>query len=305
MPITVKTILRYLTDPHYRFVNNARRGGYQDMPDEAYIRRMFRAKMGYDLPLENPQTFNEKLQWLKLHDRRDIYTRMVDKCEAKAFAADTIGSQYVIPTLGVWKRAEDIDFSQLPDRFVLKCTHDSHGLVICKDKSQLNIPAAVEKLNKCLRRSYYKYLREWPYKNVEPRIIAEQYVDNAGQDLADYKIHCFHGEPKVILVCQDRFAATGLTEDFFDCDWNHLNVSRTQHGNAPKAVPRPPELEEMLRLSRVLSQGIPFVRCDFFVADGRVLFGEMTFYPASGFKPFSPPSFDKTLGDFLTLPEEK
>jgi len=260
-------------------------------------------RVGYKLNLDNPQTFNEKLQWLKLHNRRPEYTQMVDKVEAKKFVADIIGEDHIIPTLAVYNRVEDIDFDALPDKFVLKCTHDSGGIVVCKDKSKLDKKAALVKLKRGLSRNYYYQNREWPYKNVKPRIIAEQYMSNGGEEeLVDYKVHNFNGTPEVILVCRDRYKETGLTEDFFSRQWEHLDISRPDHPQAAKLASRPRELEEMLRLSEMLSKDIPFVRTDFYTIDNKVYFGELTFFPSSGMKSFIPEEWDKTFGDWIKLP---
>lgn len=295
-------LLKYITDSNYRFVRNAAIGKYINLPDKEYIERMFCAKMGYELDLNNPKTFNEKIQWLKLFDRNPEYSRMVDKYEVKGYISEKIGEKYSIPLLGVWEHVEDVDFDSLPNEFVLKCTHDSHGLVICKNKKQLDVSEAKKTLNKALNSDYYHRFREWPYKNVKPRIIAEQFMSNEGHDLIDYKVHCFNGEPKIVLVCADRFADTGLTEDFYDCDWNHLSVSRPQHPNAKNKAKRPEKLEEMLEISRTLSEAIPFLRVDFYIINGDLYIGELTFFPASGFQRFEPDRIDLEWGNWLVLP---
>ena len=223
--------VRYFRDDGYRFRVNAAHGVYRNMPDEEYIRRMFRAKMGAEPDLESPRTFNEKMQWLKLHDRKPIYTVMVDKYAAKQFAADIIGQEHIIPNLGVWDRAEDVDFDALPEQFVIKCTHDSHGLVICRDKSALDESAAREKLAQGLKRDYYLALREWPYKNVPHRIIAEPYLEDTDKpgELTDYKIHCFNAEPRIIQVITDRFSPGGMINDHYSLDWEKLKLGRGRH----------------------------------------------------------------------------
>ncbi len=274
-------------------------------PDKKYLELMFPMRTGYKLNLDNPQTFNEKLQWLKLYDRRPEYTQMVDKVEAKKYVATIIGDEHIIPTLAVYDKVEDIDFDALPNQFVLKCTHDSGGIVVCKDKTKLDIKAARAKLKRGLSRNYYYQNREWPYKNVKPRIIAEQYMSNEGGELDDYKVHNFNGTPEVILVCRDRYKGTGLTEDFFSRQWEHLDISRPDHPQAVKQPRRPKELEEMLRLSEMLSKDMPFVRTDFYTIDNKVYFGEITFFPSSGMKTFVPEEWDKTFGDWIKLPEKK
>ena len=270
--------------------------------DRKYLELMFPMRVGYKLNLDNPQTYNEKLQWLKLYDRRPEYTQMVDKVEAKKFVANIIGEEHIIPTIAVYDRVEDINFETLPNQFVLKCTHDSGGIVVCKDKSKLNKKAALAKLERGLSRNYYYQNREWPYKNVKPRIIAEKYMSNGGEELEDYKVHNFNGTPEVILVCRDRYKETGLTEDFFSHHWEHLDILRPDHPQASKPISRPKELEEMIRLSEKLSKDIPFVRTDFYTINNKVYFGELTFFPSSGMKTFIPDKWDKTFGDWIKLP---
>lgn len=271
--------------------------------DKFYIEMLFWLHMGKRLDWNNPQTFNEKLQWLKLYDRKPEYTTMVDKYKVREYIAERLGEEYLIPLLGVWNDPDEIDFDALPNQFVLKCNHNSGlGMCICKDKTKLDIAKVKAALRKGLKQDYYLTGREWPYKNVERKIIAEKFMTDGGEDLADYKIHNFNNGPKVILVCRDRFKDSGLTEDFFSEDWEHLDVARPDHPNASTPVERPKELEEMLSLAEKLSQGRPFLRTDFYTVGGRVYFGELTFFPASGFSPFIPPQWDETLGKWITLP---
>lgn len=270
--------------------------------DKTFLKLLFPLRTGYKLNLENPRTFNEKLQWLKLYDRKPEYTKMVDKYEAKKYVASIIGEEHIIPTLAVYDRAEDIDFDALPNQFVLKCTHDSGGIIICKDKSKLDREAAIKKLSHGLKKNYFYQNREWAYKNVKPRIIAEQYMTNSGKELEDYKVHNFNGTPKVILHCRNRYKETGLTEDFYNRDWEHLDVKRPDHENASKSAERPKELDEMLRLSEQLAKDITFVRSDFYTIDHKVYFGELTFFPASGMKAFIPEKWDEIFGEWLKIP---
>jgi len=270
--------------------------------DVTYIKWRWNAYMDYPLNLEDPKSFNEKLQWIKLYDRQPIYSKLVDKYEVKQFVADIIGEEHIIPTIGVYDSVEDINFDELPQQFVLKCTHDSGGIVICRDKSSLNRETAIKKLQRGLKKNYYYQNREWPYKNVKPRIIAEQYMDNVGQELDDYKVHNFNGEPKVILVCSDRYKESGLTEDFYSCEWQHLDLSRPGLQHSKEVQHKPAELDKMLELASKLSKDIPFVRTDFYIIDHQVYFGEMTFFPACGMKPFEPREWDYNFGDWLKLP---
>lgn len=275
------------------------------LPDSIFLKLTYRSRMGKKLNLKAPRTFNEKLQWLKMYDHNPAYTDMVDKHAVKDYIVKTIGAEYVIPTLGVWEHFEEIDFDQLPERFVLKCTHDSGGLVIVKDKALLDKKAARESIDRSLRRNYYYAGREWPYKNVPPRIIAEEYIEDSSGELADYKVHCFNGEPRMILVCRDRFAETGLTQDFFSEKWEHLPIKRPTAPNSAVEIPRPAYLDEMLRLSALLAKDLPFARIDFYEVDGKLYFGEITFYPAGGMAKFVPEEWDETLGSWLTLPSRR
>lgn len=273
--------------------------------DQGYIKHYFYCKTGNRLNLEAPVTFNEKLQWLKFNDHHPEYSVMVDKYAVKDYVSKKIGSKYVIPTLALYDTVADIDFEALPAQFVLKCTHDSGGVVICKDKANLDRNAAIVKLQKGWGKNYYRYSMEYPYRDVQPRIIAEQFLSDNGTELCDYKVHCFNGEPRVILVCKDRHAASGLTEDFFTTEWEHLGVRRPEHPNATQPIERPEELKELLELSCVLAAGIPFVRVDFYIIQHKIYFGELTFFPASGMTPFVPESFDRLFGSWLQLPSEK
>ena len=276
---------------------------YISIPDKMYLHMKYYLRMGKRLNLKNPQTFNEKLQWLKLYGRRPIDTILSDKYAVKDYIAKTIGPNYVIPLLGVWDRFDDIDFDKLPDQFVLKCTHDSGGIVICKDKSKLDKVSAKKKLEASLKTDFYVYSREKAYKNIPRRIIAEQYMeDSSSQELIDYKVHNFNGEPKMILLCQSRFSKGGLREDFYTPEWDHLDIRRPGHPNAVELAQKPAELEEILNLSSKLAESMPFVRTDFYIIDGKIFFGEITYSPAAGMTPFIPDKWDKILGDWIVLP---
>jgi len=274
--------------------------------DETFLRLKWKLRMDYPLNLDNPKTYNEKLQWLKLHDRKPIYTTMVDKYEAKKYVADIIGEEYIIPTLAVYDRVEDIDFDKLPNQFVLKWTHDSGGIVICKDKSKLNIDDAIKKLKKGERSHYYWRSREWPYKNVKPRIIAEQYMeDSTTSELRDYKFFCFDGEVKALFIATDRQKKGEETKfDFFDADFNHLDI-KNGHPNAEIPPAKPKMFDNMKELAGKLSKGIPQLRVDFYEVNGKVYFGELTFSHWSGMKPFEPVEWDYKFGEWIKLPVEK
>lgn len=285
----------------YVFVNLFGR----QMSDKTYLQCKWWVNNGKKLDLENPVTFNEKLQWLKLYNRNPMYTTMVDKYEAKKYVANIISDEHIIPTLGIYDSVEDIDFDSLPNQFVLKCTHDSGGIVICQDKTQLNRKEAIKKLRKGLKSNFYWTNREWPYKNVTPRIIAEKYMTNGDGELRDYKFFCFDGVPRVMFIASDRFSKEEETKfDFFDMEFNHLPF-RNGHPNATKPIERPAEFDEMRMLASKLSKGIPQVRVDFYDVNGQIYFGEMTFFHWSGFVKFDPEEWDYKIGEMIELPRNK
>ena len=280
------------------------KGFFGFLPDRLYLKLFYRIKMGKKLNLDNPQTYNEKIQWLKLNDRKDIYTTMVDKYEAKNYAADQIGEEYIVPTLGVWESFDDIDFEKLPEQFVLKCTHDSGGLVICRDKSNFDKKSAKKTINRCLRRDYYRASKEWPYKNVKPRIIAEIYMeDENDKELRDYKFFCFDGEVKALFIATERQEADETKFDFFDMEYNHLPFTNG-HPNAKNIPQKPQNFEKMIELSKILSRNIPHVRVDFYEGNGKVFFGELTFYHWSGMTPFDPEEWDYTFGSWINIEKQ-
>lgn len=271
------------------------------IPDKIYLQMMFYRHFRKFINFRNPKTISEKIQWLKLYDRKPIYTTMVDKYEAKKYVANIIGKQYIIPTLGVWDRVSEIEWEKLPDKFVLKCTHDSGSIVICKDKETFNKSAAVKILKKGLSRNGYWYGREWPYKNVKRKIIAEKYmVDESGIELKDYKIFCFNGVPRYIQVDYGRF--TNHERNLYSTDWSYMGFSSLYPTNKNHIIQKPVCLEEMLEIAKELSIGTPFMRVDLYVIQNEIYFGEITLFHGSGFEQFSPIEWDKKLGDLLTLP---
>lgn len=285
--------------------------------DRAYISIKYRSVFGRKPDLVSPKTFNEKLQWLKLHDRKPIYTKLVDKYEVKKYVASTVGEEYVIPTLGVWKRFDDIDFDALPDQFVLKCTHDSGGIVICRDKSEFNLDAARKKIDKCLKRNYYWRGREWPYKGVQPRIIAEPYMEDceaepedggkaprAIRGLTDYKFYCFHGKPEFLYISRGLENHATASISFLTMEWAFAPFRRSDYRAFDSLPEKPKGFEEMVRLCKALSKESAFVRVDLYQIGGRVYFSELTFSPCSGLMPFEPKEWDRRLGDLLRLKDE-
>lgn len=262
---SLNNIYKYLTKPDYRFLFWARYGRYNSMPDEEYLKRMFKATIGNELDLQNPKTFNEKIQWLKLNDRNPLYTILVDKYKVKKYVANIIGEEYIIPTLGVWEDPESIDFNQLPKQFVLKCNHNSGtGMYICKDKSLLNSAKVKAALKKGLEQNYYLTGREWPYKNVERRIIAEKYINSvSGQELIDYKFMCFNGEVKCSFVCTDRFDKSGLKVTFYDREWKMMPFER-HYPRSLQPISKPFMYGRMIELAEKLSRNLPFARIDLY-----------------------------------------
>ena len=274
------------------------------MSDEQYLKIAFWARMGKLPDIDNPKSFSEKLQWMKLYDHNPLYSKLVDKYEVKPIVAKKIGEEYIIPTIGLWNNADQIDFDLLPDQFVLKCTHDSGGLVICKDKSKLDRDAARKKLTTCLKHSFFWGMREWPYKDVKPRVIAEQYMEDETGELRDYKFFCFDGEVKALFIASDRTKDVETKFDFFDENFKHLPFTNG-HPNADVPPSKPVCFEEMKKLAAILSKGIPQVRVDFYEIRGKVYFGEMTFFHWSGMTPFVPEEWDYTFGSWIKIPNQK
>ena len=288
-----KEIIIYLND----------KGLLKFVSDEKIVKYKYEVAIGKKLNLDNPLTYNEKLQWLKLYDHKPVYTIMVDKVNVKDYVANVIGKEYVIPTISVYDHFDDINFSKLPNRFVIKCSHDSGGLVICKNKKNFDIKSAKEKIEKCLKRDYFYVHREWPYKDVRHKILIEEYLeDKKDKELRDYKFFCFDGIVKLMFVASNRQGAGDTYFDFFDRQYNHLDIING-HPNAPKIPHKPKLYNKMIELAEKLSKDIPHVRVDFYEVNGKVYFGEMTFFHWSGFVPFEPDDWDKKIGDYIILPK--
>ena len=296
-------ISSYLKKPQGLFVSLLQHfGGW--IPDKIYLKWLFRLKMGYKLDLKHPKTFSEKLQWLKLYNRKPEYTIMVDKYAVKDYVAEIIGKEYIIPTLGVWNRPEDIEWDKLPQKFVLKTNFGggSCGVVICQNKATFDKDAAIVKLESAMKQDIYSFLREWPYKDVPHKIIAEQYIEHQSEmtDLPDYKFFCFNGEPKYCQVISGRNTKESI--DFFDKEWNH------QPFHEPKIYPfaenrpsKPCCYDQMWDMAKKLAEGKPFSRIDFYEVDRKIYFGEITFFPTSGFGGFNPESYDELVGQMIKL----
>lgn len=273
------------------------------LPAELYLRLKYYRVFHKKLNLRHPVTFNEKLQWLKLYDHNPIYPSLVDKYEVKKIVSEKIGSQYIIPTYGVWNSFDEIDFDKLPNRFVLKCTHDSGGVFIVKDKKSMDIKAARSKINNSLKNNFYYEGREWPYKSVKPRIIAEKYLSDSveSEELSDYKLQCFDGKVDDILVCSGRNSEEGVKYYYFDKDWNYLPYSYETEDIEKFKQLKPQNLELMIQLAEKLSRNFPELRVDLYEIQGKVYFGELTLFSNSGFDTTITPEADKILGEKLSL----
>lgn len=274
------------------------------LSDQFYLRIIYRIRMGKKLDFSNCNTMNEKLQWLKINNHYDQLTNLVDKIKVKDYIIKTIGAQYVVKTLKVWKSPEDIkesDFDSLPQSFVIKSNHGggSAGVVICKDKSQLNLNQLKHKMRKSFKTDIYKYFREWPYKNIEKKIFAEEYL---GSEIIDYKFYCFNGQVDCVLLCLDRQNDSNTKFYFFDQNWNFCRYNKAGK-EAPKdfTIKKPDNLDEMFEIASKLSLGHPFVRVDLYNINGNIYFGELTFYPASGLDSNRLPETDLYFGNKIDL----
>lgn len=300
--------LRFITDSKYRFSVLSRRNFYKNTSDKRYLEMAYKSKFDKKLDLKNPITFNEKLQWLKLYDRNPEYTKMVDKCEAKKYVAGIIGEDYIIPTLGVWESFDDINFDTLPEKFVLKCTHDSGGLVICRNKTSFDKSFAKKLIEGSLRKNYFWNGREWPYKDVKPRIIAEAYMEDerGAEGLTDYKFFCFNGMPEMLYVSEGLSNHSTARISFYDMNGKQMPFRRSDYSPIEDDIVLPANFEQMRNMAQILSEHIssPFVRIDLYSINGKTYFSEITFFPCSGMLPFAPEEWDYKLGELIKLPEK-
>lgn len=302
MAQVIKKAIKFLVNKKYRVRILDSLGAYNHLSDEEYLKKWFKLKFEKDLDLTNPKSFNEKIQWLKLYDRKPIYTTMVDKHDAKVYVAERIGEEHIIPTLGVWEDFDDIDFDVLPSQFVLKCTHDSGGLVIVRDKSKLDKSKAKKRIEKSLKTEYFYQGREWPYKNVKPRILAEQYMeDDSGNGLRDYKFYCFNGVPKFLYVSEGLEDHSTAKISFVTCDWEFAPYERSDYRPFEKLPPKPQKFDQMLDFAAKLSDGTDFLRVDLYEINGQVYFSELTFFPCGGLMPFKDMKHDLEIGEMLHL----
>ena len=301
-------IEKYVKDP-FQIVTVLRNRNLLDwMPDRLYLQLLYRQRMGYRLDLDNPSTFNEKIQWLKLYDRKPIYTTMVDKYKAKEYVAGIIGKEHIVPNFGVWNHFDEIDFDALPDKFVLKCTHDSGGIVVCKNKRDLDRKKAREKIEKSLKTDYYFHCREWPYHDVERKIIAEKFMEDEESKKAgirDYKFFCFNGKPQFVYISEglDNHATARMV--FVTLDWKRASFQRTDYEEFDELPKKPDTFDEMFAIAETLSKGLDFIRVDLYQIQNKVYFSELTFSPCAGFIPFKDIKSDLEIGKMLHLTGEK
>ena len=280
----------------------AQKGFFDSWSDERYLKFTYRLMIGKKLNLNNPQTFNEKLQWLKIHDRNYQYTNLVDKIEAKKIVGKVIGEEYIIPTLEICNSFDEIDWEKLPNRFIIKCNHNSGGVIVVNDKKDLDKSSLRTHFNKLLKKNYYYNGREYPYKNIKPKIMIEENIQNANtkKQIDDYKLMCFNGKVKCSFVCSNRDSKEGLCVNFYDEDWNPMPFERHYPKNKQEFT-KPKEYDKMVELAEKLSKNIPFVRVDFYVVNDKIYFGELTFYPGSGMEEFTPDEWDYILGTWLDI----
>ena len=298
-------IRTFIENPQYFITSPAAKGWLNWVPDSLYLKVLYRVIMGRKLNLKNPKEYNEKLQWLKLNDRKPEYSTMVDKYEVRGYIEDLLGDKYLIPCLGIYDSVDDIDIDALPNRFVLKCTHDSGSVEICKDKSSFDIEGARHRLSQAMKRNYYATYREWPYKSVKPRIIAEGYLEGDGGDLKDYKVMCFNGEAKIIEVHENRFVEGKVhTQTFYDREWGIVPLTQVETVTVDRPGERPRQLDEILRLSELIAKDMYHARIDWYIEGDKIYFGEITFFDGSGFESFSTPEMERMLGDMIKLPEK-
>ena len=305
----LKKGLRFVFDSDYRFPILASYGVYKNMPDEEYLKKLYKSKFGKEPDFDNPKTFNEKLQWLKIYYRRPDYTMMADKYAVRPYIAEKIGEEYLVPLLGVWDSPDDINFDELPDQFVLKCNHNSGlGLCICRDKSKLNIQKVRDELRKGLAEDYSVASCEWQYRDIPRKIIAEKYMKDAQQNeetgIINYKVSCFNGVPKYIYVSRNSQGKKNDCLSLLTPEWEDAPFTHKRYKPFDVLPPKPVNYDKMLEFSRILSADIPFVRVDFYEIDGRLYFSELTFTVAGGFTHYSPDESGELIGSWLELPEK-
>lgn len=298
---SIRKIIEYIRNP-YKFINYLGvKGKLNFISDELYLRLIYRARVGKKLNLKKPQSFTEKMQWQKLNDRKEIYHSYVDKFLVREVVKDKIGEEYLIPLIGVYSDEKEINWNQLPEKFVLKATHTSGDVIVCDDKNKLDINECNKMIHKWLKREYFYISREWPYKGLKPRVVCEEFLSEDGNVPIDYKIMCFNGEPETIEVNKGRFV--NHTIEIYDKDWNKLNVYTDDYGFVNTLTPKPSKLDEILDIARKLSHGLMQCRIDLYYVKNRIYFSEITFFSGAGFDSYKPESFDKYLSEKFIIPE--
>lgn len=298
----MKAFFNMLYEKVYNFIF------YYLIPDSWEIRYRFKKKVGYRCNLRSPKSFNEKIQWLKLHDRNPLYTKLIDKIQVKSFVAKVLGDDYVIPMIGQgYSHFDDIPFDELPDKFVIKCNHDAASFIVCKDKSTFDFKAAKDKIEKALKVNYYHFVgKQWGYKYIKPQVFVEKYMSDANGELPDYKFMMFNGTCKCIFTCFERGSHHAMKMNFYDPQWRLLPFTRIYH-NTDTKIPKPENFDKMLDVANHLAAAInvPFVRIDLYNVNNRIYFGEYTFYPGGGLEAFTPVEWDYILGSWLDLNVKK
>ena len=299
----IRGSFKYITDRDYRWKLNTKLGLNNRLSDEEFLSRQFEIMMGYPIDFDNVRTFSEKMTWLKLNDHDARYINLVDKKAVKEIAAEKLGDAYVTPLLGVWEKAEDIDFAELPEQFVLKCTHDSHSVQICRDRAVFDEKTAVKKLHKALKRNYYFRFREWPYQAVKPRVIAEELLQNQdGSEVMEYKLMMFEGKVRFVIVCSGREQGT-LRCDYFDPEFQQLEI-QDHYSHSEKKIEKPVCWDQMVEMAEKLAEDFILVRIDFYLVDDIPRFGEYTFYDCAGYVHYEPEDWNLKIGSWVHLPCE-
>ncbi len=296
-----KKVIQYIKNP-YKFINYLGvKGKLNFISDELYLKLIYRARVGEKLNLKNPQNLTEKMQWQKLYDRKEIYHNYVDKFLVRDVIKEKIGEEYLIPLIKVYDNQKQINWDELPDKFVLKATHTSGDVIVCKDKNKLDIDEANDMIEKWYKRDYYPISREWPYKGLKPRVVCEEFLSDEGSVPLDYKIMCFNGKPETIEVNKGRFI--NHTIEIYDTQWNKLNVYTDDYGYVETLTPKPEKLDEILEIAKKLSEGLIQCRIDLYYVNNKIYFSEITFFSGAGFDSYKPESFDKYLSDKFVIPE--
>ena len=280
---------------------------FKHLPDSLYLKIQYRAIMGDRLNLNHPKSFNEKLQWLKIHDRKAEYIQYADKYCVRDFVKRIIGEQYLVKLLGTWDNADNIDYSILPNQFVMKGSHDSGSVVVCRNKEILNTETTTKEMREVLKKNNYYYGRDWPYKDIKPRIIAEEFLDNGPKGLIDYKFYCFHGEPKFLYISQGLENHSTAHITFYGLDKVKMPFQRADYPTHEVEPVFPKNFDDMIGIARKLAIAVnaPFIRIDLYNIKERILFSEITFRPCSGYMRFTPKEWDYKVGAMLHLKQEK